>query len=322
MRSIGGFFALEKVAGNYAYHEESRGLTSGRACLRRLLATLQPARAIVPFYICNTVLLSFERAQIPIEFYDLDRNLQPKLSERGVSGEVILFVNYFGLLSQCIAEMVDSRNEYIIVDNTQAFFERGHHDAWSFNSARKWFGVPDGAFIYGAGLNLQDASRSASPTACHLLEVDRQVAYKKFKRFEAAVSDQFLAMSPLSAKVLKQVDYDYVKRTRISNYRFLHKELGLFNRLPPEIIERGQSGSITPFCYPLLVDCDVPWDEFWSDGIFVPRLWAEVANRSEAVAYPNSVRIATRLLALPIDHRYGEADMVWLTDGVKRIMRL
>ncbi len=320
MRTVGGFFALEQTTGGVAYHDARSSLASGRACLGRILETLKPAKALVPFYICNTVLLVFEKAQIPIDFYDLDINLQPQLPCTSTAGDVILYVNYFGLKTPDIAETMVSRREYLIVDDTQAFFERGHAGAWSFNSARKWFGVPDGAYAYGAGLQIQEAPTGTSPTLCHLLEADRKVAYEKYVRFEAEVSDQFFAMSPFSAKLLECVDYDYVQRTRLSNFLFLHKRLGSFNCLPAKLIERVHSAHTPPFCYPLLVDCNVPWKQFWDIGVFVPRLWEEVAQRTEADAYPHSIRLAERLLAMPIDHRYVETDMDWLVDSVRGIM--
>ena len=321
MKTFGGFFSLEQAAGRCAYHDEQRALSCGRACLGHILATLKPARALVPFYICNTALLPFEKAKIPIAFYDLDSNLQPRLPQASLSGNVILLVNYFGLMTPDIAETLASRREYVIVDDTQAFFERGHHGAWSFNSARKWFGVPDGAFAYGGGLELMGAPKGASPNLAHLLEVNRSIAYQEYLRFETTVSDQFVAMSPISAKLLGCVDYDFVKRARVSNFRLLHKRLGPFNRLPAHLVERGQAELNPPFCYPLLIDCDVPWEEFWNKGVFVPRLWIEVAHRIEAAAYPQSVRLAKRLLALPIDQRYVEADMDLLADYVMEIMK-
>ena len=37
----------------------------------------------------------------------------------------------------------------VIIDNAQAFYSKHQDRAYSFNSARKFFGVPDGAYLFG-----------------------------------------------------------------------------------------------------------------------------------------------------------------------------
>lgn len=320
---IGGFFGLELPAARGAHHDARLALASGRACLRRIIATLKPGRALAPFYICDTVLHAFQHEGVPVEFYDLDASLQPRLSNDGDAGDVILCVNYFGLKTADIPGLIAARRERVIVDDTQAFFERGHDGAWAFNSARKWFGVPDGAFVYGAELGVGSAPPGAAPMVDHLLTAltgDRQRAFEQYRQSEAAVSDRFVAMSPLSERLLASVNYDGVRRARRQNFQLLHHRLRAHNRLPAALLERASAAELTPFCYPLLAETAVPWTELWKRGAFVPRLWPEVAQRAEADAYPQSTLLAAQLMALPIDHRYGDDDMNHLADTLTETM--
>lgn len=323
VRPVGGFFALELPASRGAYHDERLALTSGRACLRRIVATLKPARVLAPFYICDTVLQAFQHEGIPVEFYDLDASLDPRLTGDGSTSDLMLYVNYFGLKTAEIPGLMATRRERLVVDDTQAFFERGHDGAWAFNSARKWFGVPDGAYAYGGDLGLEQAPASGPPMSDHLLTAltgNRPLAFEQYRQSEAAVSDRFVAMSSLGARLLAGIDYAAVRRARGRNFQALHERLGAYNRLPAALLERASAAWVTPFCYPLLTDTAVPWTELWNRGAFVPRLWPEVQQRDGAAAHPTSTRLAERLMALPIDHRYGADDMSQLADRLMEIM--
>lgn len=323
VRPIGGFFGLEQPAPGHAHHDERQALASGRACLRRILATARPVRALVPFYICDTVLQAFRHEHVPVEFYDLDEQWLPKLASDAGPDHLMLFVNYFGLNTADIPGFIAGRRERVVVDDTQAFFERGHDGAWSFNSARKWFGVPDGAFAYGGELGFESAPVNTTPMADHLqtvLDGDRRLAFEQYQKSEAAVTDRFLRMSPMSAKLLAAIDYDHVRHTRSRNFQALHLRLGAHNRMPAALLERASAPGVTPFCYPLLVDAAIPWAELWERGLFVPRLWPEVARREGADAFPRSTMLAEHVMALPIDHRYGDEDMTHLADGVMEIL--
>ena len=280
-------------------------------------------RALAPFYICDTVLQAFQRQEIPVEFYDLDASLQPMLPSDGSASDVILYVNYFGLKTADLPGLIAARRERIVVDDTQAFFERGHAGAWAFNSARKWFGVPDGAFAYGDALDVVGVRPGAPPMIDHLLTAltgNRPLAFEQYQQSEAAVSDCLVAMSPLSARLLAGIDYDGVRRARGRNFQALHQRLGAHNHLPAALLERASAAGVTPFCYPLLVDTAAPWTELWESGAFVPRLWSEVPLRAGAAANPHSTRLAERLMALPIDHRYSDEDMNHLAGIVMEIM--
>ena len=57
----------------------------------------------------------------------------------------VLYTNYFGICAKNIKELA-KKYKNLIVDNAQAFYMPKYGIA-SFNSLRKFFGVPDGSFL-------------------------------------------------------------------------------------------------------------------------------------------------------------------------------
>src|SRR5207253_7416266 len=147
MNAIGGFLPLEvprrpaaPPAGSAPYHASGVALASGRACWHAVLRACRPRRALVPFYICDAVLQPLIATGTPFDFYALDAAFRPAADAQPAAGELMLVVNYFGVQTPLVAAAVERHADRIVVDDTQAFFRRGSADAWSFNSARKFFG--------------------------------------------------------------------------------------------------------------------------------------------------------------------------------------
>jgi len=99
------------------------------------LEAVRPARAWVPFYICDAALQAFEATNVPVEFYAVDEAFDPVLPRGVPDGECVMYVNYFGLKTKTATSVVSSYSSRAIVDDTHAFFATGYAGAWSFNSA-------------------------------------------------------------------------------------------------------------------------------------------------------------------------------------------
>src|SRR5207244_4125851 len=124
-----------------------------------------------------------------------------------------------------------ANGDRMVVDDTQAFFRRGDPDAWSFNSARKFFGVPDGAFLYGPADDLDALPPSEAGDCDHLLARlagDDERAWQQFKAHEARVGIEPRAMSAVSARLLDAVDMERARRCRLANFETLHRLLERF----------------------------------------------------------------------------------------------
>jgi hypothetical protein len=315
MKALGGFFELELPAGGGGYHDRATALCSGRACLRFLLERRQPRRAFVPFFICDTALTAFEAAGVPYTFYNVTRALDPVLPAAVTGADCVLYVNYYGLKTESVRQLAASTPAWVIADDTQAFFERGYTNAASFNSARKFFGVPDGAYAYGDALGEPPAARADDSRCEYLmnrLSGDQDLAYQQYVVHEGRFTTDIRRPSVLAERLLAGIDYARARDARRRNFSAVHARLADANRLPIDLDEIGEA---VPFCYPFLPAATVERRRLWDQRIFVPQLWPEVESRSG----PESAwerELAGRLLPLPIDQRYDLPDMDRLCGAV------
>ena len=131
MTAIGGFLPLEiAAAGGEGCHAGAVALASGRACWHVVLRTCRPSRVLLPFYICDAVLQPLTATRTPIEFYPLTEAFLPSGEREPAAGELMLVVNYFGVLSPYVEARSRAGAGRVVVDDTQAFFRRGRPDAW------------------------------------------------------------------------------------------------------------------------------------------------------------------------------------------------
>jgi hypothetical protein len=319
MSGVGGFFELETRHGaEGVWHRDALALTSGRSCLRAILDVVRPARVLVPFFICDAVLEPLRILKIPCEFYGVTQSLDPPNGEWPTDAAVLL-VNYFDLKRPVIDALAPALGKRAIVDDTQAFFRRGHGNAFSFNSARKFFGVPDGAYVYGPGMNhARPSGQNDAAPAEHLstrLEGDQERAYRQYQAAEAQVSCEVLSPSRCSVSLLAAVAYSEARVSRRRNFMQVHERLGDRNTLP---IDYTLDADAAPFCYPFLPARPSLHEPLWRRGIFVPRLWPEVVSRPGPV-FAWERDLAARLLPLPVDHRYGSDDMQRMCDAVDEV---
>lgn len=315
MSAVGGFFELETSRGGELWHRGSVALTSGRACLRAILELTRPARVFVPFYICDAALEPLRLLDIPFEFYGLTSSLEP-VPDAWPANAGVLYVNYFDMKTRGADRLAAALGPRAIVDDTQAFFRRGRGTGWSFNSARKFFGVPDGAYVYGprAG-EVRPAGPNDEAPVAHLssrLMGDQELAYQQYVAAEARVSADVRLPSRAASSVLESIPYEEVRTARRRNFSQLHERLAGVNALA---IDLTLDADAAPFCYPFLPSRPSLHRALWQRQIFVPRLWPEVATRPGR-SFTWERDLADRLLPLPIDHRYGHDHMTQVTDAV------
>lgn len=320
MKAIGGFFELEiKQAnpGERSYHPDSLGLTTGRACLSFILEKVKPNRVFVPYYTCNALLEPIKEKGIDYVFYGVDKQLE--IAEDLVigPGEYLIYINYFGLKAQYMNQLKAKYGNSLIFDNTQAYFYSGKNENWSFNSARKFFGVPDGAYLNGPDLRYESLERNSAVSLSHL--ADRfnglqQQAYQEFTAYEESLNSEVKGISMVSEALLAAVDYQDVMEKRRENFKVYQEAFRSVNQFEFEL-----SASDVPFCYPLLLDKDIDRQQLFAAGIFIPTLWYDVVKRGEA-GFEFDKEISARLLPLPVDHRYGKEECAYVSRFIKDII--
>jgi hypothetical protein len=318
---IGGFFELELPIKGSLYHDAALALTNGRVCFKVLLQRVKPSKVYLPYYICDSLILPLKEAQIPYELYEIDPLFEPILPTLADESELILYVNYFGLKTLTARKLSKTFGQQLVIDNTQAFFEESYGVSWAFNSARKFFGVPDGGFLYAPQYLEDKYVPNTQIVTDHLwqrLFGKQEEAYSNYQLSEAQQTSEVKGMSKIAQQILQIVNFPAVARARKRHYRQLDRMLRHLNQLPDTLLELVPD--TVPFCYPLLLKEPLPKGAFYDHKIFIPTLWNEVLTRDTEGGYPFEKMVTQNLLPLPIDHRLDETDMGRLIDFVLSVV--
>lgn len=307
---MGGFFGLELPEyDNFPYREGPccTYTNSGRAAFECLLRNMpRPSRIWIPRFICDTMLQAPERLQIPIERYECDYQLHPILPEIG-EDELVLLVNYFGLTGNAVSEATEKLRTRCVIDATTALYCPPPAGVPAVYSPRKFSGLADGGVTL-APFPLSwlpaatDCSTDKSLYLLEQLENGSSAALPACEKAEQALSTPPLGMSRLTRKLIRSIDYNQAAAQRLRNYSTLHRGLKHINRL-----NLPDTPEYAPMCYPLI--CSIPdlRDTLIEAGIALPLYWPEVIETTEAFDTANE--LARRLLPLPLDQRYSDADM-------------
>lgn len=306
MNVIGGYFELETTHGEH-YHQGATRLNTARNCLEYILRTRGYRKIYVPYYTCEVVLEPVYKLGLEYVFYPIDENLEPILPLNMQKDEALLYTNYYGL-KQLVVEKLARQYRNLIIDNSQAFYATPLAGTDTFYSARKFFGVPDGAYLY-TSKPLEEVFEHDYSVGrmSHLLkrcEGDAEYGYADFKKNDDSLVDNPIRwMSGLTEKLLGGIDYEFVRKVRIENYRFIHRHLSGQNLL--RLSDPGQQS--VPMVYPFLGSDVGLRKKLIDQKIFVATYWPNVFDWCDKQQW--EYQLTENLIPLPIDQRYGEKEM-------------
>ena len=308
MKPVGGYFGLELNKGGYLYHEVPYTFKSGRSALHFILKECKPTLVYIPFYTCKVILQSFELAGIAYKYYAINERVEPVVLPELATDEYFLYTNYFGIKDATVNKLSNRYGHQLIVDCTQAFFTKGNGRSWFFNSCRKFFGVPDGAYLYPP--NSVSIKPIANSNEAYVMEhlIKRfngqiQEGYAAFKENEELCGPEITGMSAISQYLLSHINYKEVIAARRANFNSLHH---IFKNQNQFAINTGPES--VPMVYPLITPYKTNRGILYSNGMYVPTFWAEV-KEGKNKGFETESKLAESLLPLPIDHRYQETDM-------------
>jgi len=305
MKKIGGFLELEILKGNNLFHKDAYPLSTGRACINFILKRIKPNKLFIPYYTCDAIFEPILLNKIDFEYYPLNQNLEPADIQLK-KNEYLFFINYFGIKRQVVHSLINKYGKKLIIDDTQGFFEKGYTGIWSFNSARKFFGVPDGAYLYSPQSFDDDFPRNNSTKYDHLIQRligNQEIAYQNFLESEKILNSDILKISLFSEKLLSRINYKKVADIRIENFNYLHQNLRDFNKfkIPKNLIS-------VPLCYPFIPIKKIAKSTLHQKGLFIPSFWdrtISVLNKG----FEFEKKLADNLLPLPVDQRYSIKEM-------------
>lgn len=316
MREIGGYFELENFISN-EYYSDLIALNTARSALIYIMKAKKIKKIYIPYFLCNVIREILIKYNYEFEYYNIDKNFRPIFSKILKENEYIYIVNYYGQLKEDDIKGFKKIYNRIILDNTQAFFQKPIYDIDTIYTCRKYFGVPDGAYLSTKTKLKEDFEFDKSMHRMeHLLGRFENCASDFYNRFididEMFKEEPIKNMSKLTHNILGAIDYEKIKYKREKNFSYLYKKFRNYNLLNLRNVEG-------PFMYPLLVkDGDFIRKKLAKMGIYIPTLWPNVINESSinSIEYEYSMNI----LPLPCDQRYSIEDMEYLVEMVKRFL--
>lgn len=307
MKSIGGYFELE-LSNKEHYHKNALRLNSARNCLECILMERHYSTVYIPYFTCEVVLEPIVKLGIEYRYYQVNYKLEPTSLPKLHIGEAFLYTNYFGLKQDYVSQLAAIYGNSLIVDNSQAFYAKPIEHIDTFYSARKFFGVPDGAYLYADGVLVDqyEYSQSANRMSHLLIRLEKgaEAGYEEFKKNDASLSNLPISkMSLLTSHILESVDYEAIAAKRRNNYLQLDGTLGMINNVHFPI----KSEEDVPMIYPFIDSRQkISRKKLIDNNIFIAKYWPNVIDYKN---FETESFLANSLFPIPIDQRYGQNDM-------------
>lgn len=318
MKEIGGYFELD--FNRYrSYHSGAIALNTGRNCLEYILRIKRIEKILIPHYTCDVLLEPIMKLGIDFAYYHIDPNLEPILASQTLKKDrFILYTNYFGIKQNYIKKLF-SQYRNIIIDNCHGFYHYPIEGIDTFYSARKFFGVPDGAYLYTES-HLpeneieQDFAFDRSAHLIKRIEMGADEGYQLFLENDQRLYNQPIRrMSLFSRSILESIDYESTKNKRERNFLCLHDSLSDNNEFKVDIQDLAG-----PCFYPFLKEHDKIRQALIDRKIYVPTFWRNVISTTNKGDYEQY--LANFLLPLPIDQRYDLKDMQYIIKLLQRFI--
>lgn len=313
MKEIGGYFQMEQLSGN-EYYPDLLPLNLGRTALLYALEQLRVKKLYIPDFICDSVSDALSRWEGETAVYPVNKNFLPSQEFFGPdtalkeTGSYLYIINYYGQLTDETLKALHTQYGNLIVDNTHSFFQRPLPQIPTLYSCRKYFGLPDGAYLFlpekpkdFAALP-RDHSGQRMEHILGRFEQSASIYYESMlQTAHSFYEEPVKQMSALTQNLLRGIDYPRSARLREQNFRILDAALGKYQ-------PRHFSMPKGPFVYPFYsTDAPILKKKLAGYKIFVPTYWNNVIASApqDSAAYD----LAAHILPLPIDQRYQEEDM-------------
>lgn len=315
MKEIGGFLELELNHGS-EFHEQGIALNSGRNALRYLIRGRKIKRIWLPKLLCSAISDTCKEENVEILYYLIDKQLRPVLPQ-GLEGDWLYLINYYGQYSVEEIRHLGQIYKNIIVDNVQAFYTKPIDGLDTIYTCRKFFGVPDGGYLYTdctlSEILQKDESYDRLTFLAGRLERSANDFYSAYRENEQRIDELPLRrMSMATQNLLRGIDYEKIKKDRERNFSYLHEYLKSINQLELCLPDG-------PYMYPLLVkDGAEIRKRLQEKKIYVPTMWPNVL---ESLAHEETeYALAKNILPLPCDQRYDLNDMQYLVKEVYKCL--
>lgn len=315
MKEIGGFLELELNHGS-EFHEHGIALNSGRNGLRYLIRGRIIKRIWLPKLLCSAISDTCKEENVEILYYSIDKQLRPVLSQ-SLEGDWLYLINYYGQYSVEEIRHLGQIYQNIIVDNVQAFYTKPIDGLDTIYTCRKFFGVPDGGYLYTdctlSEILQKDESYDRLTFLAGRLERSANEFYSAYRENEQRIDELPLRrMSMVTQNLLRGIDYEQIKKDRERNFSYLQEHLRSINQLKLYLPDG-------PYMYPLLVKGGAKIrKKLQEKKIYIPTLWPNVLQ--ECPVNSLEYQYATDILPIPVDQRYSVRDMETIVDEIRGLL--
>lgn len=301
-KEYGGYFELENIYKKEYYNYLD--FNCARNAFRFLIKKKNIKKVFLPRLNCCVIKNAAIAEKVEISFYDLNNDFTPKLES---TDDFVYVVNLYGLLSSTLLKRLKKKFSNMIIDNTHSFYDKSLKDVDTIYNCRKYFGIPDGAYLStSSNLSNESLDRESSKNFfSHLLgrfeTKDASTYYSDFKEYDEYFNNsEVKRMSLISKNILGAIDYKLVKNKRIENFNYLDNKLHKYNKL--------KFDHEMTFMYPLLTKNGYKLKEYLiSKKIYVPTLWPNVLEDYKENSF--EYNFVNNIVLLPIDQRYSLDDM-------------
>ena len=313
---IGSFLELSFRSGN-EYRGGDTGvarLNSGRAAIYHAFRLTGCKSIYIPFYQCDTVRDFLRRKGCDVRFYHIDENFDP-VDLEPADDAAVLTVNYFGIMSYERIKSLTSRFKNSIIDNSQAFFARTLETSFNVYSARKFIGVPDGAYVLGDGADkyLSDYPQGySSDTSAFLLQRIEYgcegKAYESRMLNEKRIDGEDVSlMSALTRKILDGTDYESIIAKRKENFLYACKIFADINKIDPLIY---YDDDCVPMVYPLVCEDDSLLGRMLEGKHFQGHWWSYLLDEMDPDSF--EYYLSRYIIPVTVDQRYGKKEIDYI----------
>ena len=283
-------------------------------------------KVMLPKYTCDTVIAPFQELGYDYQFYPVCNDLTidiPKAKEifSAHHPNLIVVHPYFGMdLTKQEQDMLEEMHEEgceIILDLTQCLFStmRLPFIKYYVGSIRKWFAIPDGAFLETA--DEMDISGVGNDEIVSLQTKAMKLRGEYFQTGDTNVKDESIRLSheverlmtrPITPHTIASVskdllafeDADAQQKIRIENYKRLYEDLKDVKDI--ELIADISRLTTAPLFFPFRVDdISAMQKKLAKKAIYARLIWEK----------------EDRILTITVDQRYNLSDMDRVIAAIK-----
>jgi hypothetical protein len=309
--------------------------SSGRGAISLFLQKIQPKfkTALLPAYVCDSVIIPFIEQGYICYYYDLNERLIPDIESINSYNDMGVFfhMGYYGFptnnqLSDVIQKL-KAKGSIIIEDVTHTLYSdynRSEYNDYYVASLRKWFGLPSGGVLVSVNGYISEPSELNE----YLADIRRQALLIKgdyIVRPNAALKSQYLSLFELgeefldrdvtpyqidviSKKLIGTLNSSRLIEKRRENFSILFEGIRLMNYIDSVFLSLPDN--VCPMFFPIYLNTNRNKirQRLIEHEIYCPIHWP-IPSQIGHIQDRNALEIYNKILSIPCDQRYGTKDM-------------